>query len=91
VFGFARGARHNPPATVAVRADSAKPFISSATSEGVFGPQASAAIIAQLKSGGRVATRYTGWPYENAVDNDFELHGFNQAFQYVNWAVKRIK
>lgn len=85
------GHDHYPRSTVAIRINDGQVFTVPSNNDGDFSVSASAKIIQQLKSANSVTTRYMEWPYQTWKDNSFDLYGFNEAFQYINWAVSQIK
>ena len=85
------GSEHFPSSSVTVRIDQGTPFTASSTKDGDFPPKTSAKIIEQLKQARSLTTRYMKWPHKSWVDDSWEVYGFNEAFKYINWAVKRIK
>lgn len=48
-------------------------------------------LVEKMKSAKFITTRYTEWPYQNNIDKSSTMFGFNEALQYMLWAVKRIK
>lgn len=76
-----------PGTSVAIRIDGNTAIRSASDSDGDFGPQGSKAAIAQMKSGDRVSTRYVDWPYQTNVDSEYDLYGFSQAYEYLEWAL----
>lgn len=85
------GSSHYPSSSVALRIDSKKPFYTTADNDGVFSSAQTKNIIAQLRSGKKITTRYAKWPYRSSVDEIFELYGFNEAYLYIQWALRKIK
>lgn len=85
------GGDQYPGTSASVRIDSNQAIRSPADSEGVFTAAQSKQILQQLRSGARVATRYVDWPYRSAVDDSFDLHGFDEAYQYIQWALTQIR
>lgn len=85
------GQDHFPGSTVTVRIDEGKPITAPAKNEGTFSPQESTRLIARLKGASKVTTRYMEWPNQYWVDETWELHAFNEALQYITWAVNRIR
>lgn len=84
------GHEHFPGSSVAVRIDGAAPFSASAAKEGYFSAAASSKIAQQLRVAKSLTTRYVKWPYKAPIDDSWEPYGFAEAFQYINWAVRRI-
>lgn len=58
-------------------------------SDGAF-PQAKA-IISNLRDGKTVVTRYTKWPYETWIDDEFTLRGAELAVQLAKWLVSNTE
>ncbi|MBI4756961.1 MAG: hypothetical protein HY778_16400 [Betaproteobacteria bacterium] len=85
------GHDHFPGSSVVIRIDSSTPISSSAASDGNLSPALSAKVIERLKHAKQVTTRYMEWPYRSWVDDSWDMYGFNEAFQYITWAVKRVK
>lgn len=85
------GFDHFPGSTITIRIDDGKPITDSASNDGQFPPQISAKLVSQLKKASKVTTRYMQWPYRYWVDETWELYGFNEALQYVTWAVEKIR
>lgn len=85
------GYKHFPSSTVTIRIDGGTPFTTYSTNNGTFPPNTSAKIIERLKHAKSLTTRYKEWPDNSWVDDSWELYGFNEAFKYINWAVRRIK
>ncbi|HVI26006.1 MAG TPA: hypothetical protein VM576_07440 [Xanthomonadaceae bacterium] len=85
------GGDQYPGTSASVRIDSNQAIRSPSDSEGVFTAAQSKQILQQLRSGARVATRYIDWPYRSAVDDSFDLHGFDEAYQYIQWALAQIR
>lgn len=75
----------NTPASI--RVDSASPVASPVGTEGVFGPRGTKDAIEQMLQGQQIATRYIDWPYRSNVDKTMSLHGFRQAYEYLEWAL----
>ena len=85
------GYEHYPWSTVTIRIDGEAPISTNANSDGNYPIQISARIVQRLKSATSVTTRYMKWPYKHWVDTTWDLYGFNETFEYINWAVERIK
>lgn len=85
------GHDHFPGSSVVIRIDSGTPVSGSAASDGYFPPTVSAKVIERLKHAKQVTTRYMEWPYRSWVDDSLDMYGFNETFQYITWAVKRVK
>ena len=85
------GADHYPGSNVAIRIDAGTPVSHSSRNDGDFPPDVSARVVQQLKRANTVTTRYMEWPYRAWVDDTWELYGFNEAYQYITWAVSRLK
>lgn len=85
------GGDHYPGTSASIRIDSNSAINSSANGEGVFTAAQARSIVQQLTSGSRVAIRHVDWPYRSAVDDSFDLHGFSEAYQYLQWALQQIR
>lgn len=82
------GAKHFPGTKVYLRIDDEP--ASSASNPG-FDFETSATLVDKIKVAKKITTRFTEWPNEYPVDNSSTTFGFNEALQYMLWAVKRIK
>ena len=51
----------------------------------------SAPILAAMKNGAPVATRYMKWPYREWLDDEFEVYGAQAALTVMRWIVKSSK
>lgn len=85
------GDDHFPGSTVAIRIDGGTPITATAKNGGSFSRQVSATLIAQIKRASKLTTRYMEWPNRYWVDETWELYGFNEALQYITWAVNKIR
>lgn len=85
------GGERFPGSTVALRVDQLAPATASAKDDGSFSEKASARLIKQMASAKTLTTRYMKWPDKSWEDQTWELYGFNEAYKYITWAVKRIK
>ena len=85
------GGDQYPGTSASIRVDSNTAITSPANNEGFFTTAHARRIVEQLHSGSRVATRYVDWPYRSAVDSTFDLQGFDEAYQYIQWALKQIR
>jgi hypothetical protein len=86
------GNNHYPGSLVVIRIDKGAPLaISSRSFDGSFGFRSSPAIIKQISQAKVVSTRYQKWPYRDYIDQSWEPYGFNEALQYIRWAVKHIR
>ncbi|TWT22239.1 hypothetical protein FQY83_04185 [Luteimonas marina] len=85
------GGDQYPGTSATIRIDSNPAIKSPSDSEGVFTAAQSKQIVQQLISGDTVATRYVDWPYRSANDDSFGLSGFDEAYEYIQWALKQIK
>lgn len=83
------GQNHYPGSGVAVRVDGGKAVAGGG--DGRLSVAASAGMIRSLLAGRSVTMRHMEWPYRSWVDQTYDLTGFPESWQYVNWAVKRIK
>lgn len=81
------GSEHYPGSSSAARVDSNKPIRTSAAAAGHFGVPESRALIAQMKAGKQITTRYMRWPNRYWIDHAQSLYGFEQALAYLNWAI----
>jgi len=79
-----------PGSTVAIRIDGEAPIIGPQTNTGDLPTTGSTKVIERLKKAKFVTTRYMKWPYKGWVDDTWEVFGFNEAFQFLTWAVNRI-
>lgn len=83
------GASHDPGSNVVIRIDGEKAI---SIPEGTqFLGRNAPQIIERLSTAKQVTTRYSKWPREGYQDKTFELYGFNEAYAYINWALKQIK
>lgn len=85
------GGNQYPGTSATIRIDSNPAINSPSDSEGVFTADQSKQIVQQLLSGSTVATRYIDWPYRSATDESFELNGFDEAYEYIEWALRQIR
>jgi hypothetical protein len=85
------GDNHFPGSTIAIRFDNGAAVISTTEENGSFSSQRSSRLIQQLKKSRLVTTRFMKWPNRSWNDESWDLYGFNEAFQYINWAVQHIK
>lgn len=85
------GSNDFPGSSAVIRIDGGVPFKSRDDSQGNFSNKVSLKIIEKLKAGKTITTRHKKWPNDYTVDDTWEIYGFNEAFSYINWAVKRIK
>jgi hypothetical protein len=85
------GNNHFPGSSIAIRIDKGAAVTSSAKEGGSFNLQNSARLIQQLKKSKLVTTRFMKWPNRSWDDESWDLYGFNEAFQYINWAVQHIR
>ena len=85
------GVDNFPGTNVAIRIDRAKAIYSAANGNGHFSNAQSLRIIEQLKKGKSFTTNYTEWPYQSIKEATWDVYGFNECFQYITWAVERIK
>lgn len=83
------GHSHFPGTTVLIKIDSL--VYESDVKQLLFTPEQTREIIEKLKTAKKIVTRYHKWPYKANIDSEFELYGFNEAYTYLNWAVKQIK
>lgn len=90
-YAVSIGQDHFPGSTVTLRIDEGKPITAPAKNEGTFSPQESARLITRLKGASRITTRYMEWPNRYWVDETWEPYAFNEALQYITWAVNRIR
>lgn len=77
-----------PGTAVSIRIDNGQVFSSN---DAIFPPQVSAKILAQIKDGSKVATRYVSWPEKANVDRVSDFYGAGVAAAYVKWAFGQIK
>lgn len=87
------GDEHYPGSLVSIRVNKSKPITTSSQDDGSFSPLNSKRIIEQLLNDGAkiVTTRYMKWPYRKWEEQELGLYGFNEAYSYIKWAIKRIK
>lgn len=83
------GTRKYPGSLIAIRIDDNEPF--RAFEKDNFKGEEALKIINQLKIAKQITTRYTKFPSPGSTDDTFEVYGFNEAFQYINWAFSKIK
>jgi hypothetical protein len=83
------GSNTSPGSNVAIRVDDTPAF--TGNEKAPFIGVNAQKVIDALKAGTRVTTRYVKWPQNTNVDASFELYGFDEAYDYVNWALKQIK
>lgn len=87
------GDDHYPGSDVMIRIDNARPFVmSTRVFKGGFNFVDSGHLIKQITTAKTITTRYKKWP-EGVNQDDVwaEVFGFNEALQYLKWAVARIK
>jgi hypothetical protein len=84
------GKNHYPGSTVAIRISDEKPFVTNAK-DGMFNAMTSSIIIQKLKTNPKVAIRYQEWPKDFSTDEVFQVFGFPETYEYINWAVQKIK
>jgi hypothetical protein len=77
-----------PGSSVSIRVDNGQVFSSN---DAVFPPQVSAKILAQIKDGSKVATRYVSWPEKANMDRVSDVYGASVAAAYIKWAFGQIK
>lgn len=80
-----------PGTNVGIRVDKLKAIYSVANGDGHFSNAQSLRIIEQLKKGETFITNYTEWPDRSIKEATWETYGFNECFQYITWAVERIR
>lgn len=87
------GDEHFPRSIVSLRINKSKPITTSSQYDGNYSSPVSKKIIKQLldDDSEMVTTRYMKWPYREWEDNEIGLYGFNEAYSYIKWAIKRIK
>jgi hypothetical protein len=90
-FVLCIGSDHYPRSSISIRLDSNKPLSSTMEEGECFSRKNSNSIIAKLKIAKLVTTRYVKWPYENNIDDTFELFGFNEVVQFLKWAHDRAQ
>lgn len=88
-YSVSIGNNNYPRTPAAIRVDGGEPIKGGV--QGIFIDEESDKIIAELKKGKQVVTRYQKFPKEYNTDDTFELYGFNEAFEYINWAFSKIK
>ena len=82
------GTSHYPGTPVSIRVNGGKP--DSAQSDHQFRPPISDQILASLRNGDQVSTRYQEWPYERNIDKSFQLYGYEEVMSYLEWAISHI-
>lgn len=86
------GSDHYPFTPVTIRIDGGKPITSPVLKETKsFSPTVSKKIVERLKTAKHVATRCVTWPYKSWDDEEWDVYGFNEALEFLNWAIKHIK
>jgi hypothetical protein len=87
------GNEHFPGSSVILRIDKGKPFSTLSKNDGNFYGTVSKRIIKQLldDNSEMFTTRYMKWPYREWVDERIGLYGFNEAYSYIKWAIKRFQ
>ncbi|HEX5716322.1 MAG TPA: hypothetical protein VF179_09190 [Thermoanaerobaculia bacterium] len=85
------GHDHYPGSTVAIRIDGRAPSTARVINNGTFSHDASTRIVQDLRKAKTVTTRYMEWPYRSWVDETWEIYGFNEALDYITWAVRQIR
>ncbi len=88
-YAVSIGSGHYPRSSIAIRIDN-NPAIKGGI-EGIFPGDEAKNIIEQLKTAKQVATRYQKFPNSYTTDETFEIYGFSEAFQYLNWAYSKIR
>ncbi|WP_052906163.1 hypothetical protein [Pseudomonas fluorescens] len=76
------GNDHFPSSNITLRVDQNAPI--SATAESGYTDKQVEMLIAQLKSGKSVLSRYQEWPYETNKDKAIDLFGFSEAWEMLN-------
>ncbi|MEK6281884.1 MAG: hypothetical protein AABN95_16140 [Acidobacteriota bacterium] len=87
------GSEHYPGSDVMLRVDKRVPVImNTRLLKGSFNLLDSQKLIAELSRAKTITTRYRKWPNNHDRDDMWEeIVGFNEALQYLKWAVARIK
>lgn len=85
------GGEHYPGTSATIRVDSKPAIKTPSNNEGFFTTAQSKQIVQQLISGNTVVTRYIDWPYRAEKDESFDLSGFDEAYAYIQWAIKQIR
>ncbi len=83
------GSKHFPGSDFAVRIETDNAI--KAGSQKGFTKEQTLQILERLKTAKQVTTRYQKWPDQAYLDQTWDLYGFNESFQFINWAVKRLK
>lgn len=83
------GGNNYPGSDVAIRVDTQPATIGNEKAQ--FSGDKAKQIIDALKSGKQITTRYQKWPQGYDTTSTFDLSGFNEAFQFINWAFGKIK
>jgi hypothetical protein len=85
------GSNHYPNSSVSIRIDKDKPITSLAGSEGSFTAKDSKRIVKNMKRAETLSIRYMEWPYKSWKDGKLSAKGFNETYQYLNWAIEHIR
>ena len=83
------GTNHNPGSEIVIRFGNELPI--KGGTDGILNADQSKEIIEKLKTAKQITTRYQNWPYKVNVDKTWELYGFTETLQYINWAISKIK
>jgi len=85
------GYNHFPGSEVFLRIDDEASISTPSSNGGIFDFNTSSMLVEKMKAAKKITTRYTEWPYQKNIDKSSNMFGFNEALQYMLWAVKRIK
>lgn len=82
------GASVYPAILVKIRIDKDTPL----TNEGdkFFDVTSPATVFNSLLKGESIKTRYSKWPYENAIDGEVSPYGLAEVKSYVDWALSKM-
>ena len=83
------GSDHYPGSNVALRIDDGVPMV--APSAAQFSAAQSKQLAESLRNGQTVKLRYQEWPYEANVDKSFTLHGYEEVYAFLQWAVTNAR
>ncbi|HTN31800.1 MAG TPA: hypothetical protein VL178_13405 [Pseudomonas sp.] len=86
---IALGVNHYPGSKVAVKVGTATPLEADARIQ--FDATQSKALLARMKNGTQIVTRYQEWPSKRNKDQVFTLFGVEEVRSYLQWAVQRIQ
>jgi TonB family protein len=82
------GDNHTPRSTIFLRIDEETPF--ELNGHPSFDIETSKAILERLKTAKNVNTRFEGGRYQKRIKDKWELFGFNESYEYAQWALQRV-